>query len=159
MKRIHSYNVSIEWNGNKGKGTKSYTSYSRDYWVKIEGKPPIKGSSDPAFMGDKEAINPEELLVAAISACHMLWFLHLAAEADVVIIGYEDQAQGKMVEKADGSGHFEVVLLYPETKSINGDTQLVETIHRQAHEKCFIANSLNFPIEIHADNTIINQDL
>ena len=154
MKKKHQYNISIEWIGNKGEGTKDYRAYDRDYWVSIDGKPKIIGSSDPAFLGNKAAINPEEMLVASISACHMLWFLHLAAESDVVIVSYIDQAKGKMIEKQDGSGYFEHVELFPHTNALNGTNDLIESLHHLAHEKCFIANSMNFPVLIHASHTI-----
>ena len=91
----HNYKLSIRWTGNKGEGTKNYTAYERSHVIQVENKPDISGSSDPAFRGDSTRYNPEELLVASLSSCHMLWYLHLCAEAKVIVIDYVDHATGK----------------------------------------------------------------
>ena len=109
----HTYDVSVVWTGNRGPGTTAYDAYERDHDVTAPGRPPIRGSSDPAFRGDPERWNPEQLLVAALSQCHMLWYLHLAARSGVVVTAYEDDAHGVMVTDESGGGRFERVVLSP----------------------------------------------
>nr|WP_314419227.1 OsmC family protein [uncultured Erwinia sp.] len=144
--REHHYRVNIEWTGNKGQGTESYKAYSRDFTISALNKAGITGSSDPAFLGDKSRWNPEDLLVASVSACHKLWYLHLCAEAGISVYAYQDRAEGTMV---DGDrGHFTHITLRPEIVIREGDDiQRAADLHHQAHEQCFIANSLNFPVE------------
>lgn len=146
-REAHSFAVSVEWTGNTGAGTSSYTSYRRAHEISAEGKPAIPGSSDPAFRGDASRYNPEELLVASLSACHMLWYLHLCADAGIVVTGYRDRAEGTMRLTADGGGHFEEVILRPAVTILSGgDAQLAHSLHERAHHLCFIANSMNFPV-------------
>ena len=134
--------------GNRGAGTSGYGAYGRDHRIEATGKPAIEGSSDPAFRGDAGRYNPEELLLAAASACHMLWYLHLCAAAGVTVIGYEDEPVGTMVESADGGGQFTRILLHPRVVlSPDADRERASALHAEAHRLCFIANSLNFPIE------------
>ena len=102
--REHSYLVNVRWTGNLGQGTANYRAYKRDHEISAAGKPPVFASSDPNFHGDKARYNPEELLVASLSACHMLWYLHLCAVQGVIVVGYEDEATGIMEENKDGSG-------------------------------------------------------
>src|SRR5918911_3431409 len=111
--KAHSFEVNLNWTGNTGEGTSAYTSYQRAHEISAEGKPAIPCSSDPAFRGDKSRYNPEELLVASLSACHMLWYLHLCAEAHVVVTAYSDRASGTMKLRADGGGSFTEVILKP----------------------------------------------
>src|SRR5262245_39895137 len=106
MPRTHEYTAEIRWTGNRGSGTSSYRDYARDHDICVEGKPTIAGSSDPAFRGDPARWNPEELLVAALAQCHMLWFLHLAAVGKVVVTDYVDRPLGTMLEQDDGAGQF-----------------------------------------------------
>jgi organic hydroperoxide reductase OsmC/OhrA len=143
----HRYTVTVTWTGNRGSGTAAYTSYARDHEIEAAGKPPIWGSSDPAFRGDPARWNPEELLVAALCACHKLWYLHLAAADGIIVTGYADQAEGVMEEQPDGSGRFTRVVLRPKvTLSAGADATRAKALHAIAHEKCFIANSVNFPV-------------
>lgn len=143
----HTYAAEITWTGNRGAGTAGYRAYGRDYDVTAAGKPAIAGSSDAAFRGDPARYNPEDLLVASLSACHMLWYLHLCAEAGVCVTAYRDQATGTMVEAADGGGRFVEVTLRPRvTVTAGSDRDLAMGLHRQAHARCFIANSVNFPV-------------
>jgi len=114
--------------------------------IEAEGKPAIAGSSDPHFRGDRSRWNPEELLVASLSACHQLWYLHLCAEAGVVVVAYDDRAEGVMVERPDGSGAFARVVLHPRVTIRSGDAQLALALHERAHALCFIARSVNFPV-------------
>jgi organic hydroperoxide reductase OsmC/OhrA len=145
--RQHHYSPTVTWTGNSGAGTTSYKAYSRDHVITVEGRPDIPGSSDPAFRGDAARHNPEDLLVASLSACHMLWYLHLAAEAGVIVVGYRDRPVGTMVEDKDRGGWFERVVLRPEvTIAAGGDLGKAVALHEAAHAKCFIANSVNFPV-------------
>jgi organic hydroperoxide reductase OsmC/OhrA len=143
----HFYKATITWTGNTGNGTSSYRAYERSHSISVDGKPSIPGSSDPAFRGDATKYNPEELLIASISSCHMLWYLHLCTEAGVKVVDYVDSATGTMVETADGGGHFAEVTLYP--KVIVSDQSMIDKaneLHHKANKLCFIANSCNFPI-------------
>ena len=144
----HLFRLALQWTGNCGQGTINYRAYERAYQVQAEGKPLIYGSSDPAFRGDAAKYNPEELLVAAISSCHMLWYLHLCADAGVIVVAYSDRPVGKMQVAQNGSGRFVEVILKPEIAiASENKLQLATELHHQAHEFCFIANSVNFPIE------------
>jgi organic hydroperoxide reductase OsmC/OhrA len=144
----HTYSVSVTWTGNTGSGTSRYNSYSRDYTVASPGKPDIAGSSDPAFRGDPKRYNPEDLLVVALSSCHMLSYLHLAAVGGVVVTNYVDDAGGVMTQDAKGSGAFTRVTLRPKvTITANSDPAKARDFHHAAHEVCFIANSVNFPVD------------
>jgi organic hydroperoxide reductase OsmC/OhrA len=148
MKR-HSYAVQIDWTGNTGEGTRTYAGYRRDHIISAVGKPAIPGSSDPNFRGDATRYNPEELLVASLSACHMLWYLHLCSTQKVTVLEYCDQATGEMEETPDGSGRFVSVLLRPMVKISPGDDRAKAlALHHKAHEHCFIAKSVNFPVEV-----------
>jgi organic hydroperoxide reductase OsmC/OhrA len=145
--RVHLYRTTIRWTGDLGNGTASYRAYARDHVIEAPGKPPIAGSSDPTFRGDPARWNPEELLVASVAACHQLWYLHLAAEAGIVVTAYEDRAEGEMTETSDGAGHFTRVTLRPRiTIEQGGDPATAQRLHATAHEKCFIANSVAFPV-------------
>ena len=146
--RTHTYRVDVEWTGNDGEGAKRYAGYRRDHVIRADGNPDIPGSSDPNFRGDAARWNPEELLVASLSACHKLWVLHLASVAGVVITDYVDRAEGVMEETGDGSGRFTKVTLRPEITINAGDPSKFDAIHHEAHEKCFIANSVNFPVTV-----------
>ena len=144
--KTHQYQVDIVWTGNTGQGTANYRSYERSHDISVTGKPPISGSADPAFRGDKTRYNPEEMLVASISTCHMLWYLHLCSTKGIIVSHYEDHPVGTMVEAADGSGHFVEVTLKPKITLVRGDRSVAEQLHDDAHHVCFIANSVNFPI-------------
>ena len=147
MSKQHHYSLTTKWTGNKGIGTSAYTAYERSHVVSIENKPDLLCSSDPAFLGDKTRYNPEELLVASISSCHMLWYLHLCSEAGVVVTDYLDEARGTMEETADGGGYFTEVTLYPAVTITKASMEnKAYELHRRANEHCFIANSCNFPI-------------
>lgn len=147
MANEHQYKTTIRWTGNKGQGTINYRGYERVHIISSQGKPDIAASSDPAFRGDASRYNPEELLVASISSCHMLWFLHLCADAGVVVTEYVDDATGLMVESADGGGQFREVTLYPKvTVAEAGMREKAQALHHKANELCFIARSVNFPV-------------
>lgn len=146
MSKQHGYQATIVWTGNRGDGTTSYRSFSRDHDIIIAGKPTIAGSSDPGFRGDASRHNPEDLLVVSLSTCHMLWFLHLCTTKGIVATAYEDDATGTMVEDADGGGRFTEVVLRPRVTISAGDPDVAKALHHEAHAKCFIANSVNFPV-------------
>ncbi len=116
MAREHTYSVELDWTGNAGSGTSSYSAYSRDHELRAAGKPPIPGSADPGFRGDPARWNPEELLVASLAACHQLWYLHLCAIAGIVVESYSDRASGVMVEEDAGAGQFAGVTLRPHAR-------------------------------------------
>lgn len=145
--KTHTYQVDLKWTGNVGLGTATYQAYERSWEITGAGKPPILGSSDPAFRGDSTRYNPEELLVASLSACHLLWYLHLCAQAGIVVLDYMDAPLGTMIETEDGGGHFTEVILKPKvTVTADSNLALAEQLHAQAHQLCFIANSMNFPV-------------
>ena len=142
----HRYTVALEWTGNTGAGTASYTGYGRDHVLMAPGKPDLPGSADPHFRGDAARWNPEELLVASLSACHQLWYLHLCAAAGVVVTDYRDRAEGEMAVEADGGGRFVAVTLRPEVTIAAGDPDRAMTRHGEAARLCFIARSVAFPV-------------
>ena len=143
----HHYSLTLKWTGNKGKGTSGYTAYDRSHVVSILNKPELLCSSDANFRGDKTKYNPEELLVASLSSCHMLWYLHLCSEAGVVVTDYTDNAKGTMIVTDDGGGHFTEVTLYPEVTITDKSMEVkANELHRRANQLCFIASSCNFPI-------------
>lgn len=147
MTSTHSYELSLRWTGDRGSGTNGYRTYSRDHEVHVTGKPTIVGSADPAFRGDPQRWNPEELLVASLSQCHMLWYLHLAATSGVVVVAYTDTPIGMMIEDDDGGGQFTRVVLRPSvTVADAAMAQRAQALHDEAEAKCFIARSVNFPI-------------
>ncbi len=147
----HTYTLEMQWTGNTGKGTKSYTSYERNYQINIEGKPTIEGTSDPAFRGDPHKHNPEDMLLASLSSCHMLWYLHLCSEKEITVIKYLDRPVGTMIEESDGSGKFSEVILQPEIAILEKDKlEIAEKLHQKTHEMCFIAKSMNFPVSTKA---------
>jgi organic hydroperoxide reductase OsmC/OhrA len=144
----HQYTVAVTWTGNRGTGTSGYRDYARDHEIASAGKPTIAGSSDPAFRGDRARWNPEEMLVASVSTCHQLWYLHLASAAGVTVTAYEDRPVGTMAEDPDGSGRFTGVTLHPTvTIAAGGDAARAAALHHDAHAMCFVANSVNFEID------------
>jgi organic hydroperoxide reductase OsmC/OhrA len=146
--RTHRYQVTNTWTGNLGTGTSAYTAYSRNHEISAGTKSSaIPGSSDPAFRGDAARYNPEELLVGALSACHMLWALHYCADAGIVITEYRDDALGEMVERADGSGEFKRVTLRPRM-TITDASRIGDAIaqHQRVHHVCALARSVNFEV-------------
>jgi len=159
MAKEHSYAIDVSWIGNMGTGTSSYTAYKRDHQLVSPGKAPIPGSSGPSFRGDPSRYNPEELLVAALSACHMLWYLHLCADSGIVVTDYQDHATGKMVESEDGGGYFAQVVLNPDVVVKPGaDPDRCKELHEMAHRLCFIANSVKFLVRC-VSRTVIQPDI
>lgn len=151
----HKYSSTVEWTGNLGTGTSSYTSYGRDYKILIAEKPPLLGSSDPQFRGDSSRHNPEDLLVASVSACHMLFYLHLCSAGGISVVEYKDNPVGTMLIEKNGGGRFSEVVLRPEIKISKGDLEKAQQLHHKAHELCFIANSLNCSVRIEGNVSLI----
>ncbi|WP_210479003.1 OsmC family protein [Naasia sp. SYSU D00948] len=147
MRIDHQYRIGVEWTGNRGEGTTSYKAYGRENLVTAEGKPPLEGSADRAFRGDADRWNPEELLVAALSQCHMLSYLHVAVLHGVVVTGYTDVATGVMTQTPDGGGRFREVTLHPVVELADpAQAALADSLHAEANRKCFIAASVNFTV-------------
>jgi organic hydroperoxide reductase OsmC/OhrA len=148
MSKHHRYEIELRWLGNQGAGTANYRAYGRDHELRCGNKPAIAGSSDPSFRGDRDRWNPEDLLIASLSACHQLWYLHLCAATGVVVVAYEDRAEGLMLEESTGEGQFVRVTLRPRvTISAASDPAAALALHHAASEKCFVARSMNFPVE------------
>ncbi len=157
--KTHIYRLTLDWTGNQGTRTSGYRAYSRAHSLSAPGKPPILGSSDPAFLGDPARWNPEELLVASLSACHQLWYLHLASEAGLTVTAYRDEPEGRMVEDDRGAGRFECVTLRPQvTLSADHDAPAVaqaDALHDRAHALCFVARSMAFPVQCEPTTRLI----
>lgn len=151
----HQYRVGVEWTGNRGEGTRSYKAYGRENLVTADGKPPLECSADRAFRGDGERWNPEDLLVAALSQCHMLSYLHVAVLHGVVVTGYTDVATGVMTQTPDGGGSFREVTLHPVVEVADpAQAELALSLHAEANRKCFIASSVSFPV-LHEPTTTV----
>ena len=147
MNSQHTYSLTLKWTGNKGTGTNHYRTYDRSYSILCDEKMEIPGSADPAFRGDKTKYNPEDMLVASLSSCHMLSYLHLCAVAGVIVVDYQDNATGIMMQTANGSGHFKEVTLNPiVTVTEESMIDMANQLHKKANELCFIANSVNFKV-------------
>lgn len=143
----HQYPLHITWTGNRGEGTTSYTAYGREHRIEGKDKPTLEASADTPFQGDATKYNPEDLLVASLSACHMLWFLHLCADRGIVVVAYEDRPVGILTQEAHGSGQFKEVTLHPRVQITDASQiNLLPDLHELAGEKCFIANSVRFPV-------------
>lgn len=144
----HHYKLTAVWNGNKGEGTKNVRAYDRSHTVSIAGKPQLFLTTDNAAVGDKNKLNPEDLLVTALSSCHMLSYLYVCALEGIVITGYEDNATGIMIEHKEGGGNFKEVTLNPVfTVAEETMKQRALELHHKAHEICYIANSVNFEVK------------
>ncbi|HSV11622.1 MAG TPA: OsmC family protein [Hanamia sp.] len=147
MSGQHNYKLTVKWTGNSGTGTSGYREYERSHTISIANKSDICASSDAAFRGDKAKHNPEDFLLASLSSCHMLSYLHLCAVSSVIVIDYIDEATGIMINTADGGGHFLEVTLNPiVTVTENSMIEKANELHKKANELCFIANSVNFPV-------------
>jgi organic hydroperoxide reductase OsmC/OhrA len=152
MPRDHRYHIEVAWTGNLGQGTAHYRAYSRDHEIRAPEKSAvIPGSSDPVFRGDRRRYSPEEMLAAALSSCHMLWLLHLCADAGIVVEAYTDAVSGILAENTDGSGQFTEVVLNPRvTVADPARIPELDALHERAHQLCFIARSVNFPVRVNA---------
>jgi organic hydroperoxide reductase OsmC/OhrA len=147
--KTHHYEQQIIWKGNRGEGTIHYQAYDRHFEWSAAGKAPLLCSSDAAFRGDASKYNPEDMLVASIASCHMLWYLHLCADHGIVVLAYKDSPHGTMVQDKTGSGRFVEIILNPEvTVATDADRDIAERLHDEAHSFCFISNSVNFEVRI-----------
>jgi organic hydroperoxide reductase OsmC/OhrA len=144
----HHYRATLAWSDPQG--TNKLSTYSRNHVVRIAGKPDLALSADPAFRGDPALHNPEDLLVVSLASCHMLWYLGLCARAGIAVTHYVDEAEGTMVEEAATGGRFERVVLHPRVTIASGDIEKARALHKDAHRLCFVANSVNFPVECEA---------
>jgi organic hydroperoxide reductase OsmC/OhrA len=152
MSEQHEYTSSIVWTGNRGQGTAQYRGYDRTWEVRVPGKPVIQSSNDPLLGGDPEKPNPEDLLLSALSSCHMLWYLHLASNAGIVVTGYEDHPLGVGETSPNGAGRFVRATLRPLIHVRRGaDLARADALHAQIHQYCFIARSVSFPVEHQAN--------
>jgi organic hydroperoxide reductase OsmC/OhrA len=155
MDNVHNYEITTEWTGNRGTGTSGYRDYGREHVISAAGKAAIDGSADRTFHGNAERWNPEELLLSALSQCHMLSYLHVATSHGVVVVSYTDAASGVMQSASDGSGHFTRATLRPRvTVAEPGMRELAALLHEEAASKCFIAASVNFPVD-HEPETLV----
>ncbi len=146
MSQQHEYTSAIVWTGNRGAGTRDYRGYDRLWEVRTRGKPVITCSNDPLLGGDPTKPNPEDMLLSALSACHMLWYLHLACVAGIIVTGYEDTPSGIGETTTDGAGRFVSATLHPKIRLLSkADTSRADELHSQIHDYCFIARSVNFP--------------
>ena len=143
----HSYTSHIQWTGNRGAGTTGYRAYDRTWNIAVPGKPVVACSNDPLLGGDPTKMNPEDLMLSALSACHMLWYLHYASDAGIVVTGYEDSPEGEGEVGPGGAGRFLSAVLRPRvTVAAGTDLIAAEAIHHRIHTVCFVARSVNFPV-------------
>ncbi|WP_151717903.1 OsmC family protein [Gemmobacter serpentinus] len=144
----HDYTTRVIWTGNRGEGTANYRAYDRTWDIAVPGKPVVHCSNDPLLGGDPARMNPEDLLLSALSACHMLWYLHYASDAKIAVQGYEDAPVGRGEVGPGGAGRFVSATLRPKITLPQGsDLALAEEIHHRIHKVCFIARSVNFPVD------------
>jgi organic hydroperoxide reductase OsmC/OhrA len=147
MAKLHNFTSSIIWTGNRGEGTRVYKGYDRTWDIALPGKDIIHCSNDPVLGGDPTKMNPEDLLISALSACHMLWYLHLASNAGIVVTGYRDDPIGQGETLPNGAGRFLAAVLRPRISMQEGaDLKFAGELHNQVHDFCFIARSVNFPV-------------
>ena len=156
MKHEHKYKLTAKWHGNKGTGTSGLRDYDRSHTVSIANKPELHLTTDNPAVGDKTKLNPEDLLVTAISSCHMLSYLYVCALEGVIVTDYVDHATGTMIEHEAGGGQFKEVTLNPEVTV--QDASMIEKaleLHHKAHEICYIANSVNFEVHCNPSCTTV----
>ena len=154
----HDFRSRIVWTGNRGQGTATYKGYDRTWDIAVPGKPVVNCSNDPMLGGDPSLMNPEDLLISALSACHMLWYLHLASVAGIVIHGYEDDPIGHGESAPDGTGRFVAATLKPVIQvPVGTDLTRADAIHYEIHKYCFIARSVNFPISYDAEYRTVSE--
>lgn len=146
MDAEHRFAASLTWTGNRGSGTAGYRAYGREHVVSVTGKPDLFGSAARVFHGDADRWNPEETLIAALGACHLLSYLYVAVANGIVVASYEDSAEGVLVTTPDGAGRFREVVLRPVVTISAGDPEVARRIHAEANRLCFIASSVNFPV-------------
>lgn len=148
VEKTHDYEAHIVWTGNSGDGTRSYKSYARTWELASPGKSAVMCSNDPLLGGDPTKYNPEDLLICAIASCHMLWYLHLCSQAGIVVQSYADTPLAVGVMEPSGAGQFQLITLRPKILiDVQSDAQKAHALHHDVHQYCFIARSINFPVE------------
>ncbi len=152
MPPTHLYRVTVRWTGDLGSGTREYRGYSRDHVAEVDGKPPVPLTSGLSPRSDPHRLSPDDLVVAALASCHMLWYLHLCSESGIVVRQYADEAEGTLQLERGGSGRFTSVTLRPRVGISAGSAERARELHEEAHRRCFVANSVNFPV--HCEPTI-----
>lgn len=152
----HDYTARVTWTGNRGQGTAHYRGYDRTWNIETPGKPVVHCSNDPLLGGDPTLHNPEDLLIASLSACHMLWYLHLASDAGIAVQGYTDDPHAVGETDAKGASRFLSATLRPLIRVPGGtDLAKADAIHREIHKTCFIARSVNFPVVYEARYEVV----
>lgn len=147
MSKTQNYKLDLSWQGNHGAGTMTHTSYDRNFTTHEGSRPPVLGSSHPAFRGNSERYCPEELLLASLSSCHMLWYLHMCAAHEVVVLEYHDHPVMEMEVKEFGNGDIRSATLSPVVRIASEDQrEQAMAMHQRAHQSCFIAKAVNFEI-------------
>lgn len=147
MAAQHEFSARVQWTGNRGEGTRSYRGYDRTWDIATPGKPVVHCSNDPRLGGDPALPNPEDLLISALASCHMLWYLHLASNAGIIVTGYRDDAVGVGESTPDGAGRFVRAVLKPHiTVRAGADLARAAALHGEIGKYCFIARSVNFPV-------------
>ncbi len=147
MPSAHGDRTRVEWTGDRGEGTRDDRGYGRDHLISVGDRSAIPATAGIGAGRDPARYNPEELVVAALSSCHMLWYLHLCAEAGVVVRAYRDEAEGTLEVAPDGSGRFVAATLAPHVTVSEGDLEVARRLHEEAHRLCFVASSVNFPVD------------
>lgn len=154
MTKTHDFTATVVWTGNRGDGTKQYKGYDRTWRIATPGKLPVECSNDPMLGGDPNKPNPEDLLLASLASCHMLWYLHLACNAGIVVKSYEDAPLGIGETGSRGEGRFIKAVLRPRIVVARGaDLAKADQLHHDVHDFCFIARSVNFPVAYEASCT------
>ena len=154
----HQFDTRIVWTGNVGQGTRTYRGYERTWEVAVAGRAPILCSNDPRLGGDPKKMNPEDMLLSALSACHMLWYLHLASDAGIIVESYEDSPVGHAESDPSGAGRFTSAVLRPQIGvAPNTDLARADAIHHKIGKVCFIARSVAFPIDHQATYKVVPQ--
>ena len=158
MSKLHDFASSIIWTGNRGEGTRAYKGYDRTWDIALPGKDIIHCSNDPFLGGDPTKMNPEDLLISALSACHMLWYLHLASNAGIVVTGYSDDPIGHGETLPNGAGRFLAAVLRPKISVLKGaDLEFAGELHHKVHDFCFIARSVNFPVSYEPTFNVVSR--
>lgn len=146
MANQHSYTLDLKWNGNKNDDPRTY---DRSFILSANGKTEIMGSADSFSRGDAKRWNPEEMLLASLSSCHMLWYLYLCSTSKIIVTSYQDHPTGILNIDPNGISRFIEATLNPQIV-IADSTRHEEalSLQQQAHDKCYIVNSVNFEVKV-----------
>jgi organic hydroperoxide reductase OsmC/OhrA len=140
--------VDVSWS--RGEHDFTYDTYNRDHEWRFDGGISVPGSANPKYLGNPGPVDPEEAFVAALSSCHMLTFLAIAARKRLVVDAYDDHAVGVMAKNEAGRLAITEVTLNPRIVwgSPEPDAEALERMHHLAHQECFIANSVTTEITV-----------